>query len=152
MNLVYPLPLLYIILIPFTLYFVSFLFHYIVYIYIYISLYYVIHSFNKEKYSFLLSFHMVSESWKARGKGFAVFSFPATHLGVMFPVSHPTRITSNSGTLYRHQNLLPTGKIIRQTFLVTAPSPTGDSITKCVDRRAFTPRSSLRSPRVDLLS
>ena len=46
---------LYIILLSFTLYFVSFLFHY--FVYIEVSLYYVIYPFNKEKYSILLSFH-----------------------------------------------------------------------------------------------
>ena len=47
----------------FVFYFVSFLFH--SFVYILVSLYYVIltHSFNKEKYSFLLSFHIVSEPW-----------------------------------------------------------------------------------------
>ena len=47
------------------------------------SLYYVIDSFNKEKHFFLLSFQMVLEPWKGGGKGFAMFSFPATHLRVV---------------------------------------------------------------------
>ena len=54
-SLVYLLYFLYIILFPFTLYFVSFLLNY--FVNILVSLYYVTHSLNKEKHSFLLSFH-----------------------------------------------------------------------------------------------
>ena len=57
----------------FLLHFILFLFcSILLYIYIYIYIYISVsilcntHSFHKEKYSFLLSFHMVSESWKIR--------------------------------------------------------------------------------------
>ena len=70
-SLVYLLPFLYVILLPFTLYFVSFLFYYFAYIY----LYHVTHLFNKEKFSFLLSFHMVSEPRKVRARVLSCLQF-----------------------------------------------------------------------------
>ena len=58
-SLVYLISFLYIIFLYFCTLFVSFLC--LPDVYIYVSLYYLIHSFNKEKHYFILSFHMVSE-------------------------------------------------------------------------------------------
>ena len=63
-SLVYSLPFLYNIFLPFCTLFISFLC--LLDVYKQVGLYYSFYQFNKEKHYFLLSFHMVSEPWKAR--------------------------------------------------------------------------------------
>ena len=52
-----------------------------------------------------------------------MFSFLATHLGVVFPSSHPTLITSSSRTLCHHQNLLPSPQDFHLTHVVVSFTP-----------------------------
>ena len=103
-------------------------------------LYYVTHPFNKEKLSFLLSFHMISKPWKTRGQGFSTVPTPATHLVVVSHSDHPTFIF---GILYCHQVTSATEKIFQRTFPTTL-FPNGDPTIRVALARSIHWRKHLR--------